>query len=54
MLATGLITATDIIAQCAFGKLHQTLGNPAVMLREEKDTFLDDITVRSSKGSSWA
>lgn len=24
---------------------HKTLGIPAVMLREEKDTFLDDITV---------
>ena len=40
----GLVTATDIIAQCE-GKLTSgTLGVPAVMLREEKDTFLDDIT----------
>ena len=42
---TGLITATDIIAQCAGKLATKTLGIPAVMLREEKDTFLDDITV---------
>lgn len=42
---TGLITATDIIAQCAGSLATKTLGIPAVMLREEKDTFLDDITV---------
>ena len=41
----GLVTATDIIAQCE-GKLESgTLGIPAVMLREEKDTFLDDMTI---------
>ena len=41
----GLVTATDIIAQCE-GKLKSgTLGVPAVMLREEKDTFLDDMTI---------
>ena len=41
----GLVTATDIIAQCE-GKLTSgTLGVPAVMLREEKDTFLDDMTI---------
>ena len=41
----GLVTATDIIAQCE-GKLKSgTLGIPAVMLREEKDTFLDDMTI---------
>ena len=41
----GLVTATDIIAQCK-GKLKsKTLGVPAVMLREEKDTFLDDMTI---------
>ena len=41
----GLVTATDIIAQCE-GKLKSgTLGIPAVMLREEKDTFLDDVTI---------
>ena len=42
---TGLITATDIIDQCAGKLATKTLGIPAVMLREEKDTFLDDITV---------
>ena len=41
----GLVTATDIIAQCAGKLATKTLGIPAVMLREEKDTFLDDITV---------
>ena len=41
----GLVTATDIIAQCE-GKLTSgMLGVPAVMLREEKDTFLDDVTI---------
>ena len=41
----GLVTATDIIAQCE-GKLESgTLGIPTVMLREEKDTFLDDMTI---------
>ena len=40
----GLVTATDIIAQCAGKLATKTLGIPAVMLREEKDTFLDDIT----------
>ena len=41
----GLVPATDIIAQCE-GKLKSgTLGIPAVMLREEKDTFLDDMTI---------
>ena len=40
----GLVTATDIIAQCKGRLTSGTLGVPAVMLREEKDTFLDDIT----------
>ena len=45
MGVAGLVTATDIIAQCE-GKLESgTLGIPAVMLREEKDTFLDDMTI---------
>ena len=45
MGVAGLVTATDIIAQCE-GKLKSgTLGIPAVMLREEKDTFLDDMTI---------
>ena len=32
----------SIIAQCAGSLATKTLGIPAVMLREEKDTFLDD------------
>ena len=40
----GLVTATDIIRQCEGRLTSGTLGVPAVMLREEKDTFLDDIT----------
>ena len=41
----GLVTATDIINQCEGKLISGTLGVPAVMLREEKDTFLDDVTV---------
>ena len=41
----GLVTATDIIAQCEGRLSSGTLGVPAVMLREEKDTFLDDMTI---------
>lgn len=42
---TGLVTATDIIAQCK-GKLHsRTLAVPDSMLRAEGDMFLDDITL---------
>ena len=40
-----LVTATDIIAQCEGRLSSGTLGVPAVMLREEKDTFLDDMTI---------
>ena len=41
----GLITATDILDQCR-GKLTSgILGVPEVMLRDEKDMFLDSITV---------
>ena len=40
----GLITGQDILAQCK-GKLASgTLGIPDVMLRAEKDLFLDDMT----------
>ena len=40
----GLVTATDIIDQCR-GKLHgKVLAVPAVMLQDEEDRFLDDIT----------
>ena len=42
----GLITGTALIAQLK-GKLRShTLGIPEVMLREEKDKFLDDVTVK--------
>ena len=41
----GLVTATDILAQCA-GKLTSgVLGVPEVMLRSERDMFLDSVTV---------
>ena len=41
----GLVTATDILAQCK-GKLHSNvLGVPEVMLRSERDMFLDSVTV---------
>ncbi len=41
---TGLVTGTDILAQCA-GRLEgDTLCIPEVMLRAEKDLFLDDTT----------
>nr|WP_317400306.1 DUF512 domain-containing protein [uncultured Gemmiger sp.] len=40
----GLVTATDIIDQCR-GKLSShILAVPAVMLQDEEDRFLDDIT----------
>ena len=41
----GLVTATDIISQCK-GKLTSgVLGVPEVMLRSERDMFLDSVTV---------
>ena len=41
----GLVTGQDLIAQLQ-GKLKsRVLGIPEVMLREERDRFLDDITV---------
>ena len=41
----GLVTATDIIAQCK-GKLQsRLLGVPEVMLQDEGDRFLDDVTL---------
>ncbi|MEE1279206.1 MAG: DUF512 domain-containing protein [Oscillospiraceae bacterium] len=42
---TGLITATDIIAQLKGKELGEALLLPDVMLRHEKDKFLDDKTV---------
>ena len=42
---TGLVTATDIIAQCR-GRMHsRTLVVPESMLRSEKDMFLDSVTL---------
>ncbi|MBQ7858949.1 MAG: DUF512 domain-containing protein [Faecalibacterium sp.] len=41
----GLVTATDIIKQCAGRLQSKTLGVPEVMLRSEKDLFLDSISV---------
>ena len=41
----GLVTATDILDQCKGRLTSGTLGVPDVMLREEKDMFLDSITV---------
>lgn len=41
----GLVTATDILAQCRGRLQSRVLGVPEVMLRDEKDRFLDDITV---------
>lgn len=41
----GLVTGTDIIKQCR-GKLKsRLLGVPEVMLRTERDMFLDDVTI---------
>ena len=41
----GLVTAADIQAQCK-GKLSsRVLGVPEVMLRDEKDMFLDSVTL---------
>lgn len=40
----GLVTATDIIKQCKGNLRGKTLGIPEVMLRDEKDLFLDNKT----------
>jgi putative radical SAM enzyme (TIGR03279 family) len=42
----GLVTGRDIIAQLKGKVRSRVLGIPEVMLREEKDKFLDDTTVR--------
>ena len=42
---TGLVTATDIIAQCKGKLLGRTLAVPESMLRTEGDMFLDNITL---------
>ena len=41
----GLVTGTDIIKQCKNDLHSDTLAVPEVMLRDEKDRFLDDITL---------
>lgn len=41
----GLVTGTDIIRQCKGNIRSGTLAVPEVMLRDEKDRFLDDITL---------
>lgn len=40
----GLVTGTDIIKQCKGRLKSRTLGIPEVMLRDEKDMFLDNVT----------
>ena len=42
----GLLTGTDIIAQLKGRLKSHTLGIPETMLRDEKDKFLDDITIK--------
>ena len=41
----GLVTGTDIIKQCKDNLQSDTIAVPEVMLRDEKDRFLDDITL---------
>lgn len=41
----GLVTGTDIIRQCKGHLQSDLLAIPEVMLRDEKDRFLDDITL---------
>lgn len=41
----GLVTGTDIIAQCRGRLKSRVLGVPEVMLRTERDMFLDDVTI---------
>ena len=40
-----MVTATDLVDQLRGKQLGDTLLIPAVMLRHEKDRFLDDQTV---------
>ena len=42
----GLVTATDIVDQCKGKLISKTLGVPEVMLRAEKDLFLDDWSIQ--------
>ncbi len=41
----GLVTGTDIIKQCKGNLQSDLLGVPEVMLRTERDMFLDNITI---------
>lgn len=41
----GLVTGTDIIKQCKDNLQSDTIAVPEVMLQDEKDRFLDDITL---------
>ncbi|MBQ5755582.1 MAG: DUF512 domain-containing protein, partial [Oscillospiraceae bacterium] len=41
----GLVTGTDIIAQCKGKLTGNLLGVPEVMLRDEGDMFLDNVTL---------
>lgn len=41
----GLVTGTDIIKQCKGNLKSDLLGVPEVMLRTERDMFLDNITI---------
>ena len=41
----GMVTGTDIIDQCKGKLTSDVLGVPEVMLRDEQDRFLDDVTV---------
>lgn len=41
----GLVTATDIIAQCKGKLTSRLLAVPEVMLQDEGDRFLDDVTL---------
>ena len=42
----GLVTGTDIIKQCKGNLSSNILCVPEVMLRDEKDRFLDDLTAK--------
>ena len=42
----GLVTGTDIIKQCKGNLSSNILCVPEVMLRDEKDRFLDDLTTK--------
>ena len=47
----GLVTAGDIIAQLKGKELGEYLIVPDVMLRHEKDRFLDDLTLDDVKNA---